>query len=39
MNLDPANDLLPYTPSVDVSELISLADVTEAYGLGPNGGA
>lgn len=38
VNLDPANDALPYECAVDVSELITLADVMEAHGLGPNGG-
>ena len=31
---DPANDVLPYTPGVDISELIELEDVMEAQGLG-----
>lgn len=38
MNLDPANDRLPYAPALDITELISLQDVMEEYGLGPNGG-
>ena len=38
VNLDPANDDLPYTCSVDIAELITLDDVMDAYGLGPNGG-
>lgn len=38
VNLDPANDNLPYDCAVDVSELITLSDVMEEYGLGPNGG-
>lgn len=39
VNLDPANDGLPYVPDVDVADLVSLSDVAEAYQLGPNGGA
>ncbi|GBF89287.1 GPN-loop GTPase [Raphidocelis subcapitata] len=38
VNLDPANDQLPYTPAVDVSELVCLESVMEELGLGPNGG-
>jgi GTPase SAR1 family protein len=38
INLDPANDLLPYTPKVDLSDLIQLDEVMESMGLGPNGG-
>lgn len=38
VNCDPAAEDLPYEPSVDVRELISLEDAMEAKGLGPNGG-
>jgi len=38
VNLDPANDTLPYTCSVDISELITLSDVMDLLHLGPNGG-
>jgi len=38
INLDPANDRLPYTCALDITDLISLQDVMEEYGLGPNGG-
>tara|TARA_B100000780_G_scaffold276931_1_gene246547 strand:+ start:85 stop:1143 length:1059 start_codon:yes stop_codon:yes gene_type:complete len=38
INLDPANDDLRYDCSVDVSELVSLEEVMEQLGLGPNGG-
>ncbi|KAJ3292599.1 GPN-loop GTPase 2 [Borealophlyctis nickersoniae] len=38
VNLDPANDVLPYTPAIDIAELITLEDCMEEFGLGPNGG-
>ena len=38
INLDPANDHLPYIPMVDIGELITLEDACEEFGLGPNGG-
>lgn len=38
VNLDPANDALPYTPAVDISELVCLETVMEELKLGPNGG-
>lgn len=38
VNLDPANHALPYPCSIDISSLITLEDVMENYGLGPNGG-
>ncbi|KAH7100095.1 hypothetical protein BKA62DRAFT_658903 [Auriculariales sp. MPI-PUGE-AT-0066] len=37
VNLDPANDALPYPCAIDVSELVTLKDVMDAYNLGPNG--
>lgn len=37
MNLDPANDRLPYECSVNIVDLISLSDVMQEFGLGPNG--
>ncbi len=37
VNLDPANDSLPYECEVDISELITLSDVMEKLKLGPNG--
>ncbi|KAH9599476.1 GPN-loop GTPase [Trypanosoma melophagium] len=37
-NFDPAADELPYNPSIDIRELISLEDAMEGKGLGPNGG-
>ena len=38
INLDPANDVLPYECAVDVRDLVSLEEVQEETGLGPNGG-
>ncbi|KAF8795468.1 GPN-loop GTPase 2 like protein [Argiope bruennichi] len=38
VNLDPANEDLPYKPNVDISHLITVADVMENIKLGPNGG-
>eukprot|EP01122_Echinamoeba_exundans_P000250 TRINITY_DN10224_c0_g1_i1.p1 TRINITY_DN10224_c0_g1~~TRINITY_DN10224_c0_g1_i1.p1 ORF type:complete len:316 (+),score=75.21 TRINITY_DN10224_c0_g1_i1:161-1108(+) len=38
INLDPANDSVPYPCSVDMNELITLEDVMNEYTLGPNGG-
>uniref|UniRef100_K1QV28 GPN-loop GTPase 2 n=1 Tax=Magallana gigas TaxID=29159 RepID=K1QV28_MAGGI len=38
VNLDPANDHLPYKCDVDISTLITLSDVMDATKLGPNGG-
>lgn len=38
VNMDPANEGLPYTCGVDVSELVTLDDVMEGLKLGPNGG-
>lgn len=37
-NVDPAAEELTYEPSIDVRDLISLEDVMESKGLGPNGG-
>lgn len=37
MNLDPANENVPYTADLDITELIRLEDVMEEFGLGPNG--
>lgn len=39
VNLDPANDIPPYTPDVDVAELVCLESVMRELQLGPNGGA
>ena len=38
VNLDPANDALPYPCAIDISSLITLEDVMDKHGLGPNGG-
>ncbi|KAJ7241698.1 cytoplasmic protein [Mycena haematopus] len=37
VNLDPANDALPYPCAVDIAALITLKDVMDEHGLGPNG--
>ncbi|PKA57123.1 hypothetical protein AXF42_Ash002427 [Apostasia shenzhenica] len=38
INLDPANDALPYECAVNVEDLIKLSDVMAEHSLGPNGG-
>ncbi|NXJ70930.1 GPN2 GTPase, partial [Rostratula benghalensis] len=38
VNLDPANEAVPYPCAVDIAQLISLPDVMENLKLGPNGG-
>ncbi|KFM59637.1 GPN-loop GTPase 2, partial [Stegodyphus mimosarum] len=38
VNLDPANDVLPYEANVDVSDLITVENVMQRVKLGPNGG-
>lgn len=38
INLDPANDILPYKCAVDISDLITVNDVMDEAGFGPNGG-
>ncbi|KAK7492519.1 hypothetical protein BaRGS_00016185 [Batillaria attramentaria] len=37
INLDPANDVLPYRCEVDISDLITVDDVMTHLKLGPNG--
>ncbi len=37
VNLDPGAETLPYDPDVDIRDWISLKQVMEDYGLGPNG--
>ncbi|KAK2546449.1 Gpn2 [Columba livia] len=38
VNLDPANETIPYPCTVDIAELVTLPDVMENLRLGPNGG-
>ncbi|KAK2624759.1 hypothetical protein QTJ16_005952 [Diplocarpon rosae] len=38
VNLDPAADEFTHEPDLDIKDLISLEDVMEEMGLGPNGG-
>ncbi|KAJ7056877.1 hypothetical protein C8F01DRAFT_1152557 [Mycena amicta] len=38
VNLDPANDSIPYPCAIDIASLITLQDVMQEHGLGPNGG-
>ncbi|KAI1495864.1 GPN-loop GTPase 3 like protein [Biscogniauxia marginata] len=38
VNLDPAAESFEHAPDLDIRELISLEDVMEEMGLGPNGG-
>ncbi len=38
VNLDPANDNIPYPCAIDISSLVTLSDVMQEYKLGPNGG-
>ena len=37
VNLDPAAEDFAYEPDLDIKDLISLEDVMEEIGLGPNG--
>jgi GTPase SAR1 family protein len=38
VNVDPANDFLPYPCTVNIADLITLQDAMEELKLGPNGG-
>lgn len=38
VNLDPAAETFSYEPDLDIRDLITLEDVMEELGLGPNGG-
>ncbi|KAL1966476.1 hypothetical protein VTN77DRAFT_4398 [Rasamsonia byssochlamydoides] len=38
VNLDPAAETFSYEPDLDIRELVTLEDVMEELGLGPNGG-
>jgi len=37
VNLDPGAENLPYYPDVDIRDWISLKEIMDSYGLGPNG--
>jgi len=37
VNLDPGAENLPYTPDVDIRDWISLSEIMDTHGLGPNG--
>lgn len=37
INIDPANENMEYTPTIDISELIKCEEVMSHYKLGPNG--
>ena len=37
VNLDPGAENLPYEPDVDICDWISLKEIMDSYGLGPNG--
>lgn len=38
VNLDPANDNIPYPCAIDIASLVTLSEVMDEHGLGPNGG-
>lgn len=38
INLDPANEYIPYSCDIDINDLIKLQEVMEELHLGPNGG-
>ncbi|KAJ3364457.1 hypothetical protein GGF31_009016 [Allomyces arbusculus] len=38
VNLDPANERVPYPCAVNLADLIRLEDAMDEFGLGPNGG-
>lgn len=38
VNLDPANDRLPYEATIDIRDYITLEEIMDLEGLGPNGG-
>ncbi|KAK6105671.1 hypothetical protein QQG55_21175 [Brugia pahangi] len=37
VNLDPANDYVPYKCDIDIRELVKVEDITSRLNLGPNG--
>ena len=38
VNLDPANDNMPFIPDICITSLVTLSDVMDLLKLGPNGG-
>lgn len=38
VNMDPANDLLPYPCAVDIRDFVTLEEIMQEQQLGPNGG-
>ncbi|XP_047128366.1 GPN-loop GTPase 2 isoform X1 [Hydra vulgaris] len=38
VNLDPANDNMPFVPDICITSLVTLSDVMDLLKLGPNGG-
>ncbi|XP_054819324.1 GPN-loop GTPase QQT1 isoform X2 [Prosopis cineraria] len=38
INLDPANDSLPYECAVNIEDIVKLSDIMAEHSLGPNGG-
>lgn len=38
VNLDFANDILPYSPDIDIRDFFTIQQAMEEYELGPNGG-
>lgn len=38
INLDPANNKLPYRPAIDICDFVTLEEIMETQCLGPNGG-
>jgi GTPase SAR1 family protein len=38
VNMDPANENLPYQAAIDISDMICLENAMEEFNLGPNGG-
>ena len=38
INIDPANEFIPYTPDIDISQLVKTEEVMSQMNLGPNGG-
>eukprot|EP00923_Selenidium_pygospionis_P045176 GHVN01077929.1.p3 GENE.GHVN01077929.1~~GHVN01077929.1.p3 ORF type:complete len:103 (-),score=11.24 GHVN01077929.1:379-687(-) len=37
VNLDPANDVVPYTADIDIKELVTVENIMSELSLGPNG--